>query len=148
MEKQIERIYNNIVTRMKKIHNGETTNVQLQTLGRQLFGTKFIGVFPSDKIPKIPRNKSCILNTDPSYLGGQHWVALARSDKGKLYFYDTFARNIKEIIPALQKKFKGEKIYYDTKDTNQHPNQSDCGVRCLSWLVMFYNYGSGKALLI
>ena len=43
-----------------------TTDTQLNKLGKHIFGKLFIGVFPSDKVPKLKVNEMCIINTDDS----------------------------------------------------------------------------------
>lgn len=37
---------------------------------------QFGGVIPADKLPDKPKHKFYIINTDPSYLPGKHWVAV------------------------------------------------------------------------
>ena len=45
----------------------ETNNIQLKRLCDELFGSKFYGVYPSDKIPNLNFHKKyCILNLDKS----------------------------------------------------------------------------------
>ena len=148
-EKTIEKIYNDLLKEIKKYHKLETSNFQLEKLGNYLFKTKFNGVYPSDQIPDLQKGQCCILNLDPHYMTGSHWVSLIRDHDGKkLYFYDSFARKIKDTIPILQKKFKNQKIYYDTKDVEQPEHFQDCGQRCICSIIIFYDYGSEAFLKI
>lgn len=148
-EKRIESIYKKLVNQMSKQYgSGETTNLQLQKLGKKLFGNKFKNVYPSDKIKSLEKGQCCIVNLDDSTKMGSHWTALSRDLNNKLYFYDSFGRSIDKIIPVLKKKFKGEKIHYDTKDKEQDINEDNCGQRCLCWLIIFYDFGGEMALKI
>ena len=48
-----------------------TNNVQLERIGKYIFGDKFIGVFSADQFPKYVRNGSMfILNVDDSSKAG------------------------------------------------------------------------------
>ena len=39
----------------------------------------FLGVFARDQLPKVDRYPAClIVNTDPSYLNGEHWFNVYR----------------------------------------------------------------------
>ena len=68
----------------------------------------FYGAFPANKLPSILLNDSsipplclstlneskaacCILNTDPSFRKGLHWVAVYREPNCPLEFFDSFA---------------------------------------------------------
>jgi hypothetical protein len=47
----------------------------------------FIGVFSRDKLFKVKRkNYSLVINTDPSYKPGEHWVAIVCRNKHAVYF--------------------------------------------------------------
>ena len=61
-------------------------------------GPLFHDVFPADKIPRpLPLGKACIVNTDPSYLEGEHWVAIYRHSSARAYYFDPLG--IAPIIP-------------------------------------------------
>ena len=147
-EKEIEKKFNKIKKEMIKIFPTTTTNHQLLKYCKQKFGSKFIGVFSSDRIKSLKINQSCILNLDPSFMGGSHWVVFARDKDKKLYFYDSFSRPLLDILPALKKMFKNETIYYDTKDKEQKISTNTCGAHCISWLICFYKYGGSNAIKI
>jgi hypothetical protein len=70
-----------------------TTNIQLDEFMKKQKKTfaPFVGVFPSDKLPKINKGEDfCLItNYDPSFKNGSHWVAL--SVKGdKAYWFDSY----------------------------------------------------------
>jgi hypothetical protein len=146
-EKKMEKVYRDVLRELEKIYPGETSNIQLHKFCKLLFKNKFIGVFSSDKIRSLRKNQCCILNLDNSKQPGSHWVALYRYFDGEYYFYDSFGRKIKDIIPSLSHKIK-QKINYDIKDYEQIDTQYNCGSRSISWLICVYDYGVKNAILI
>ena len=151
-EKQAEMIYNQILTKQIYPLTGVNSTFMndLDKVGRKLFGVKFKGVFPSDKIPKLNDLKPyCILNLDKSTQGGSHWIAVAKIPKvDETLVYDSFARSNKQIIPDLSKSGNGLLIDSDLSDAEQKISQTDCGARSLAFLVVFDKYGSDVAKLI
>ena len=118
-----------------------TNNVQLERIGKYIFGDKFIGVFSADKFPKYVRNGSMfILNTDSSSKSGSHWVSFiktkSKDGRSHFYAYDSFNRK----IDALSKYWKGRHIISANTDRDQSFKESDCGTTALSWLVMASKY--------
>ena len=147
-EKNIENKYKQIVTQIGKIYNGETSNFQLMKIAKKIFGNKFKAVVSSDKIKTLKRGESQIINVDNSKQYGSHWCALARDYDNVMYFYDSYARNMNQLIPVIKKKFPNDTILYDIKNKEQDKNESNCGQRTLSWLIIFYDYSGKKAILI
>lgn len=51
-----------------------------------------IGVFPADHLPEHVKNTPCgfIVNTDPSFLPGKHWVAFFVSSAYHGEFFDSY----------------------------------------------------------
>ena len=69
-----------------------TTNLQLDKyLKSKKTIAPFEGVFPSNKLPNVPKNHNfCLVaNYDPSNKQGSHWVALAVID-GKALWFDSY----------------------------------------------------------
>ena len=148
-ESAAHKKYNTILRSVKKLVGGKTTYLQqLDKAGTQLFGAKFHGVYPSDRIPTLSnRIPYCILNLDKSNQSGSHWIAVAKSNND-LIVYDSFGRAHKHIIPALGRGFVGGRVIDTDRDAEQHIMATDCGSRSLAWLVFFDTYGSKNALLI
>ena len=118
---------------------------KLHGVGRKLFGVKFKGVFPSDKIPKLnDLSPYCILNLDSSKEKGSHWIALAKMDDDKTLVYDSFGRDYKRIIPDLNFSGNG-RIKNTEKDAEQNILQTDCGARCLAFLMVYDKNGENMA---
>ena len=149
-EKEAEKIYKYYLTKIYKIIGDKTTYLsQLNGVGKKLFGVKFKGVFPSDKIPKLnDLSPYCILNLDSSKKSGSHWIALAKlNDKNDTLVYDSFGRDYKKIIPNLNYSGNGRIINTD-KDAEQKILQTDCGARCLAFLMVFDRHGANMAMKI
>lgn len=122
---------------------------QLQKAGRKLFGTKFKGVFPSDKIPRLTDiSPYCILNLDKSYEKGSHWIALIKlKNTNDSIIYDSFGRDYKAIIPNIRLSGNG-RIKNTDKDAEQTIDEEDCGARSMAFIYMYDKYGKDLALLI
>ena len=79
---------------------------QLNTLGKQYIGKKYIGTFAQDKLPTtsgymiVNVDTSKNINTDKC-----HWVAIYQTSK-TLYVYDSFGRSTSFILPIIFKKNK------------------------------------------
>lgn len=60
----------------------------------RLTRSSFRGVYAADMIPKRVYNKpaSYVINTDPSYHPGTHWVAVHFPVRGAAEFFDSFGR--------------------------------------------------------
>ena len=54
---------------------------------RKNIGAKFVGVFPRDILPQ-PIDGAYVINTDPHYKPGQHWVAMYLKG-GRGGYYDS-----------------------------------------------------------
>lgn len=122
--------------------NGTTFSLDLDKIGRRMFGQKFAGVFASDMIPKLNNlKKFAILNLDKSTKPGSHWIAVA-FDKGDLLVYDSFGRKAKNIIPALKGAIDSD------LDAEQKESEDNCGQRSLAWLHVLDKHGRDAAMLI
>lgn len=119
----------------------------LEKVALKFLGSKFRGVFPSDKIPKLNDiKKYAILNLDSSNQSGSHWIGLAYNN-GDVIVYDSFGRNTKKIIPSLLQSGNGRVIMTDN-DSEQRLKEDNCGQRSLAWLMTFDKLGPEMALLI
>ena len=123
--------------------SGETNNLELNKLGKLLFGELFIGVFSSDKFPKYIRNNEMfIINNKSSKSSGEHWIGFIKSSKNKdrkprLYAYDSFSRDVHQLSPY----FKNKKFINANTNRDESYAESDCGQRAMSYLISFYKHG-------
>lgn len=127
-------------------HANTTTSVELLRIGKRLFGKAFIGVFSADEVPNVIKPNTCmILNTDPSYKPGVHWVALMSDVAGKVYFYDSYRRSYKKLS-------KYWKDYTWLQVTDNEPEQSMvseiCGHLCMAAIYVFRKYGPSSLSII
>ena len=112
--------------------DGTTTNLQLNKLGYQLFGDKYKGAKMSDQIPRLKNNEMCIINTDPTYKKGLHWLGLYKYDN-KIYVYDSFGRNYKTLSPH----FKNKRWINVNKTIEEADTGKDCGQLSMTFLLTF-----------
>ena len=136
-------------------HEGMTTSSELQQIGRQLFGNKFIGVYAQNCLPMdyMKQNKYAIINTDKKRDSrgrlnkGTHWVSIASDNNGKILIFDSFGRPTSKLLKHLYNQMKKNNIkYQDTEyDQEQHWIQENCGQLCMTWLKYFDMYGLEKA---
>ena len=80
----------------------------------------FIGVFPRDKLPELTSYPTCfVVNTDPSYKVGEHWLGMYFDRYRKCYFFDSF-RNEPDYFKLDQFVNKNsvevESNYYQIQD--------------------------------
>ena len=116
-------------------------------LGKKLFQEKFHGVYPSDQIPELTKEKPyAILNLDKSTESGSHWVAIAKVNN-ETYIYDSFGRKNQQIIPSLSKSGNGT-IEDTDRDAEQKINELNCGNRSVAFLLLVDRFGINYAKLI
>ena len=73
---------------------------------------------------------------------GEHWVAVHKG-KTKTLFYDSFGRDPEELFPNISKK-----ITSTEQDAEQRVEQTDCGQRCLAFLLICSIYGEEIAQMV
>ena len=116
-----------------------TTTDELNEVGWHLFGKHYRGTFSAeahDSLHSLLRcyKDCCILNTKRNG-PGEHWVAFARGSSG-LVAYDSFGRHASNLAVNAD------------LDAEQGLLESNCGQRCLAWLMVFHKYGEQLAILI
>ena len=129
-------------------HNKTTTTSELNSIGKELFGNKYLGTFAQDQLPsKIYEapSKYAIINVDTTGLPGTHWVAIAGlPNSKKIMVFDSFGRASKTLLPLLR---QGSVIDTDS-DAEQKQIQLSCGQFSMAWLYFFEKYGPKNAELI
>lgn len=135
----------------KNFHNNTSTNVELNKLGKEIFGKQFIGVYSIDTIPSYKNDKTLIFNLDTSDKPGSHWCGLYYLNDN-IYIYDSFARSSKQILKNKIKNLKWIKKKYKIILTNsksdQKVSETNCGQRCLAWLCVALFHGVDKAMKV
>ncbi len=96
----------------------------------------FKGVFPSDRLPyksKLPLN--IIINTDPSYKPGQHWIAVSITKEGVGEYFDSYG--IPPFVESIE-KFLNEKClngWTYNQVALQSINSETCGHYCILFII-------------
>ena len=131
---------------IKKLGREPLDNFQIEAVGKEWFGKQWGFVSDQSKtIPKTP-DRYYIVNTAHSDKSpGYHWTALYISKTGKAYIYDSFARNVKKLMPILEKHINNRGVGVNTNGAEQHIQSSLCGHISLAWLKAVYDCGIRKA---
>ena len=142
MKTLINEFDSNLKIVYKLLNNtGTTNNIELSRLCNELLGSKFHGVYPSDKIPNLNfHRRYCILNLDKSYQAGSHWVACVLDSNDDIYIFDTYDRSIRKILPSIY-KVKHHRIMKGNRSVLEKDDGTDCGERCIAWLLLVEKYG-------
>jgi hypothetical protein len=137
MKQKAEKIYKDIYAIIvEEFGNKETTNIQLENIGKAMFGDKFVGVYPSDKIPKMNTGEYSIINLDKSNMPGSHWVSIVKTAADTTYIYDSFGRETYKILPNLIQSGNGV-VKETERDVEQEDWMEDCGQRSLAALFVY-----------
>lgn len=93
----------------------------------------FIGVFPRDEFPHIKSYPVCfIINTDPSYMPGEHWLAVYIDNNQHCFFFDSYGNSPKYF--GLENEFKNFKKLTWNKIKIQG-DSNNCGLYCILFLL-------------
>jgi hypothetical protein len=118
-----------------------TYSNDLHDVGEQLLGKDFVGVYPSDQIPRLKNKQCCILNLDKAHEAGSHWISVYRVGKTNLT-YDSFGRKSSKIIPSLKNVVDAD------YDIEQMIEEEDCGARSIAFLLVCKFWSPELAKLI
>lgn len=119
------------------------TNEILNTLQRFTSPQSYIGVFPSNKLPKrIKKPAFIVANTHPASMPGEHWVAFYFPNNGRAEYFDSFGY---QPINTNFSKFlnRNSRKYVINSERLQGNFSSTCGLYCCMFL---YHRHSGKSL--
>ena len=94
----------------------------------------FKGVYATDEIERLDFNPPYIIivNTQPSYLDGKHWICMFIDQQEKEYF-DSLGNPPLPTMKRFLTKMGG--CYQFNKERLQHPSTNSCGHFCL-----YYSY--------
>lgn len=99
----------------------------------------FLGTFPYDEIPPKPdKDHSLIINTSPSDMPGEHWVALVYN-KPIFYFFDSYGRSLKDAtfpskFSVTIKKYIGQRRVRHNSKWLQQLTSNTCGDYCVYFI--------------
>jgi len=97
----------------------------------------FCGVIPIDHLPQHRINRACayIVNTQPSNLSGEHWIALYISRYRIIEYFDPYG--IQPINPEIFNfiQINGNKYIYN-KFKIQTNKSTNCGLFCIFYIYL------------
>lgn len=111
------------------------SNEYVENLARLLSDGSFIGCFPIDLLPNINNSNhqiSLIINLDPSYKSGSHFVSIFKSKEIFTYFDSFGSEPPKEIIDFI---IHFNLPYISNKQKIQSDNSQFCGFFCLGFIL-------------
>ena len=116
-------------------------NHQLENILHRVLGDTFCGMWASDQLALLTREFQTpsyfIVNTHPSHLPGEHWLALTLEEDGSASFFDSFgfppdfSHYPSSILEFLENC--AEKILYHKRQL-QHPLSMVCGQHCVFFI--------------
>jgi hypothetical protein len=135
----VQEAFNDLVQHLhsilpRKPHAG-TDGDELDRFCRKYFEGDFKGVFAANTHPEDMSKGYYIINTDPFQLPGTHWTAVADG-----LFYDSFDRKSTKLFPEVTLHGTGK-----SSKTRQKISESNCGERCIAFLVCFKEFGAAAA---
>ena len=89
-------------------------------------------VLAADELSLIKSPGAYIVNTDPSHLPGQHWIAIFVSANGSMEIFDPLGYPPRHY-PFLKTYLRGKNFTHNTKRW-QLSGTSTCGQHCLFYL--------------
>jgi len=110
------------------------TNNQLEKLAKNILGSSFLGVYPSDSMPNVKNlnNTSIIFNLSKHTEAGTHYVAVLFNDNKILYF-DSYGKPLTNYyIKKHLKKFKLPILFHSR--SIQHKDSIFCSLYALGYL--------------
>jgi hypothetical protein len=95
---------------------------------------KFLGVYAIDTLPTIRSvPAAAIVNTDPSYLPGSHWVAFYIDKNQDCFFFDSYGNHPNKFgFGSYFRKYKN--IYHNDRQL-QSKLSKVCGNYCILFIV-------------
>lgn len=112
------------------------TNGELEKLCKKFLDNKFLGVFPSDVIPKSRKSLwSVIFNLSAHDEEGSHFIAITKR-KRKIFYFDSFGKNCTNINLLEFLKSFGLDIEYNSIKI-QDDRSSLCGYYCFYFLYEY-----------
>lgn len=119
-------------------------SLQIETilLNYKPLKNKFMGVFSSNNIPNIERNKPfCfIANTMRKGTIGEHWIACYSDSKNTLEYFDSLGDTPNcDMRQSMLNRFS---IVKQSRYSLQSPLSDTCGHYCICFLVLRSRQGS------
>lgn len=110
----------------------------------------FAGVFASDTLPDpkqldLKCDTCFVINLDPSFKPGSHWVCvILKPSCAKNYYFDSYG--IKPFIKSICSFLAGKDFIYNNKRL-QHPLSTTCGEWCIFFIMCHLSNHSLKCIV-
>jgi hypothetical protein len=127
-----------LVVAERLVGNKVTLSSDLERVCHKLFGGAFKGVFPSDRVPRLRECECAIVNVDKSNQRGSHWMAVTSG-----LLYDSFGRRNIDLISHAKLKQEDTEL-----DAEQTKTETNCGARCIAFLIVWALHGAAVAKYI
>lgn len=128
------------------IGKGSTDEGEMRQAGQALFGKRFHGVYMADQIPKTLSKKRgfAVVNLDKERdkTNGSHWIAVSYEGPKSLLVYDSFGE-LHETPEQIGDLYPNSTT--TNPDQDQKVDESNCGARCMAWLLMRSRWGKAVA---
>ncbi len=106
--------------------------MELDKVGKKLFGKRWLGVVPSDRVPPRRPDPYFIANLHTAVMPGLHWVCSYVDSDGNSAWHDPLAR----LGQAQRRHHDFERHVRQWTDEESAPHdqeasENNCGQRCL-----------------
>jgi len=110
------------------------TNIQLEKLAKNILGSSFLGVYPSDSMPEVKniKNTSIIFNLSKHTESGTHYIAVFFNNN-KIFYFDSYGKSLTNYFIKKNLRKFNLPIYYQTRSI-QHKNSIFCSLYALAYL--------------
>lgn len=97
---------------------------------------RVLGVYSADQIPShLPCGRGIIVNTDPAYLCGRHWVAFCLNQNNELQCFDSYGKSPATYSVHLRLFMLLFSKIVKPFQQLQGSNSNVCGQYCLLYLM-------------
>ena len=123
-------------------HDDTTSSLELDRVGKKLFGKQWLGVVPSDRVPSRRPNSYLIANLHTAAMPGLHWVCRYVDENGNSAWHDPLA----QLGQAQRRRHDFERHVRQWTDEapaphDQEASEYNCGQRCLAALCVAQSSG-------
>ena len=130
-------------------HGDTTSSLELDAAGKKLFGSRWLGVVPSDRVPSRRPDSYIIANLHTSTMPGLHWVCRYVDKAGNSAWHDPLAA----LGQAQRKRHGFERHVRQWTDEgeaahDQAPSEDNCGQRCMAALCVAQRGGFKSYVLL
>ena len=117
------------------------TNQYIETLGKRILGSNFLGCFASDVPPKTNKKNFSVIfnlsevNSKSKDDSNEHFIAIVFNNE-KIMYFDSFGRKCsnKNILKFIKIR-KGNRTLFENTEQVQSCSSYFCGYYCISFLI-------------